>query len=80
MILSMLIDHIVARRSEGLAWLSDIDVRSNHLDALQLREPGTGQWLLDQDLFKSWEEGSIQSIWLHGMRMFGFNISVYRVC
>jgi hypothetical protein len=62
-------------RSEVLAWLSDIDFQSNFHDALQLRETGTGQWIVTHERFNSWKDGQVQTLWLHGMRMF---ISLFR--
>ncbi|OCT48034.1 hypothetical protein CLCR_04007 [Cladophialophora carrionii] len=56
-----------ARRDAALAWLSSMDVRSNYLDALQAREPGTGKWLISHPLFQSLISGELHALWLHGM-------------
>ncbi|KAN0095697.1 hypothetical protein V8E51_016408 [Hyaloscypha variabilis] len=54
-------------RSLVLNWLSNVDFRSNYLDALRKREAGTGQWLIDQELFRSWRDGPVRALWLNGM-------------
>jgi hypothetical protein len=76
--MQQLLIEIVKHRTEVLSWLSNTDFRSNYLDALQLREAGTGQWLIDQELFKSWKYGPVQTLWLHGMRTYLFLFSKQR--
>ncbi|EXJ54732.1 hypothetical protein A1O7_10073 [Cladophialophora yegresii CBS 114405] len=57
----------VARRSAALGWLSSMDIRSNYLDVLRAREPGTGKWLISHPLFQFLINGELQALWLHGM-------------
>jgi hypothetical protein len=64
----MLTSGLERHRSLVLNWLSNVDFRSNYLDALRKREAGTGQWLIDQELFKSWRDGPLRALWLNGMR------------
>jgi hypothetical protein len=68
--MQMLTNGLVRHRSLALDWLSNVDFRSNYQDALRRREAGTGQWLIDQELFKSWRDGPVQALWLHGMRTY----------
>lgn len=74
----MLTNGVVKRRSQVLDWLSNVDFRSNYEDALQVREQGTGQWLIGQELFKSWRDSPLQTLWLHGMRMYFFHHLAFR--
>lgn len=37
-----------------------------HAAACQKREPGTGQWLLNSDAYKTWKTSSSGHLWLHG--------------
>ncbi|KAL8349506.1 hypothetical protein RB598_005066 [Gaeumannomyces tritici] len=47
-------------------WLSPVDPSTNANHASDLHHPGTGAWLLESDVFKEWESGSRQHMWLHG--------------
>ncbi len=68
--MQMLTNGLVRRRSVVLEWISNVDFRSNYQDTLRMREASTGQWLIDQELFKSWRDGPLQTLWLHGMRTY----------
>lgn len=48
------------------AWLSPPDPGSNHELACQLREPGTGTWLLESEQYQKWKTFSSRHLWLHG--------------
>jgi hypothetical protein len=37
-----------------LNWLAPADYGPEHNDLLRRRQPGTGQWLLESDEFKTW--------------------------
>jgi ankyrin repeat protein len=47
-------------------WLAAPDPSVNFQKALKLREPHTGQWLLESDLYREWKENA-SFIWLHGI-------------
>ena len=47
-------------------WIGALDQRTKHDAARQKHEPGTGRWLLDSDLYKTWKSASRGHIWLHG--------------
>lgn len=47
-------------------WLSAPDPSINLDAALRKREPGTGQWLLNDHSYERWRSGESASLWLHG--------------
>jgi hypothetical protein len=47
-------------------WLSAPDPSENFFKGLRLREPNTGLWLLESDLYKSWK-GKPSFVWLYGI-------------
>ncbi|GLB45326.1 hypothetical protein LshimejAT787_2100860 [Lyophyllum shimeji] len=54
-------------RRKIMAWVSPVDVASQHSDVASRRLPGTGQWFLDSDAFKEWERGNGQALWCPGI-------------
>ncbi|CUS10696.1 unnamed protein product, partial [Tuber aestivum] len=48
-------------------WLNVVDPATNFSSALAVREPGTGNWLLEAPDYKNWKGGSGGVFWLHGM-------------
>lgn len=48
-------------------WLSAPDPSTNFNKALELHQPGTGQWLLDSAQYQSWKEKQASFLWLHGI-------------
>ena len=50
------------KKQEVLQWLSRLDFRPKQLDILSRRTPSTGEWLLVEDKFKSWVDGSGSSL------------------
>ncbi|GLB45329.1 hypothetical protein LshimejAT787_2100890 [Lyophyllum shimeji] len=54
-------------RQKTMAWVSPVDVASQHSDVASRRLPGTGQWFLDSDAFKEWERGNGQALWCPGI-------------
>jgi hypothetical protein len=49
------------------AWLKSVDPSTNHNAARKAHEPGTGDWLLSLEKFKSWRDGEGGILWLHGI-------------
>jgi len=45
-------------RSNILAWLSPLDLRSRHQDIQERRVESIGEWLLQTKEFRSWHAGS----------------------
>jgi hypothetical protein len=56
-------------RDAILNWLSPINFFLRQADISQMREKGTGGWLLANPLFKKWESGSGSTLWCSGIRM-----------
>jgi hypothetical protein len=56
-------------RRAFLDWLSPINFFLRQADVSQLRAKGTGGWLLEHLLFKTWENGSGSTLWCRGIRM-----------
>ena len=52
-------------RFEILQWLKAPSSKKNFRDARDKKEPGTGNWLLDDDRFIQWKENG-KLLWLQG--------------
>lgn len=64
-------------RSRIIQWLSTVEPAinwSNHDDARNKHQPGTGQWLIDQPAFKQWKRTTGSVLWLHGKQGCGKTI------
>ncbi|KAH0538021.1 hypothetical protein FGG08_005382 [Glutinoglossum americanum] len=48
-------------------WLSPLNFIQKQSDVLDRRHPGTGQWLLDSDMFRDWLSGAEQTLWCRGI-------------
>lgn len=49
-----------------MSWVGAPDQTPYHAAACQKHEPGTGQWLLESDTYKTWKTSSGAHLWLHG--------------
>ena len=52
------------KKQQVLQWLSCLDFRPKQLDILSRRTPSTGEWLLVEEKFKAWVDGSGSSLLL----------------
>lgn len=52
---------------EILDWLTPIDYGPKQSDYIRRRQMGTGQWLLDTEIFKSWRDTSNQTLFCPGI-------------
>ncbi|KAH7088079.1 ankyrin repeat-containing domain protein [Paraphoma chrysanthemicola] len=59
--------HLQQRRNQVYEWLSSPDPSTNHHKALQQRQDGTGQWLLDSPQFEAWKLEDASRLWLNGI-------------
>lgn len=50
------------------SWLSAPDPSSNYENALEIRLPGTGSWLLNSDELAAWKGQPGTFLWLYGIR------------
>ncbi|KAJ7088352.1 hypothetical protein C8R44DRAFT_751918 [Mycena epipterygia] len=56
-----------AERDQIIEWYSPLNFFLRQADIFNSRQPGTGQWLLEHDLFKEWKSGTDNVIWCRGM-------------
>ncbi|KAH8798596.1 ankyrin repeat protein [Xylogone sp. PMI_703] len=55
-----------AEEQKILNWLSDAKISTNYHKSLQGRTPGTGQWLLNSETYKSWRDHPQGLLWIYG--------------
>ncbi|KAF5855664.1 hypothetical protein ETB97_008825 [Aspergillus alliaceus] len=51
---------------EVIDWLCPVNFWLKQADVLKQRQPGTGDWLLQDSRFLDWETGSRESLWCRG--------------
>ncbi|TLS31007.1 hypothetical protein PpBr36_03495 [Pyricularia pennisetigena] len=56
-----------AHIAELKQWLSPADASTNANRAKELHHPGTGTWLLENQKFKEWQDGSRRQLWLRAL-------------
>ena len=52
------------------AWLSPVNVRTNHNAATNLRHENSGCWFLEGDVFRTWLNHDNSFLWLNAIGMF----------
>ena len=52
-----------------LNWLSPLNFSAKQNDIFGRWHEGTGQWLLDNTVFKTWVNGNSKVLWCPGIRM-----------
>jgi hypothetical protein len=57
-----------------IEWLSPLNSFQRQADIFGTLQPGTGEWLLADPLFKNWEVGSGNILWCRGIRMSGLQL------
>jgi hypothetical protein len=56
-------------RRDLLEWISDVQYGRHHDEIEERREPGTGDWLVQDERFRDWMDSSLSStLWLQGSR------------
>jgi Cdc6-like AAA superfamily ATPase len=61
---------LILKKEEDLKvlnWLTPIDFGPQHSDYLRRRQPGTGQWLLDCDIYQRWVDKPGQKLFCPGI-------------
>ncbi|KAJ7841907.1 ankyrin repeat-containing domain protein [Mycena olivaceomarginata] len=56
-----------AERRRIIEWASPLNFFPRQADILSNRQPGTGEWLLQDGTFKRWEAGEIRALWCRGI-------------
>jgi hypothetical protein len=59
-------DRLVRERLQILQWLAPSDQWQVHAASVKNREPNTGLWFLDGDVFKQWLEEPASLLWIYG--------------
>ncbi|KAJ7080059.1 hypothetical protein C8R44DRAFT_534042, partial [Mycena epipterygia] len=54
-------------RDRIIEWYSPLNFFPRQADIFNSRQPGTGRWLLEHDVFKKWKSGTNNRIWCRGM-------------
>ncbi|KAJ7884804.1 hypothetical protein B0H14DRAFT_3740877 [Mycena olivaceomarginata] len=54
-------------RAKIIVWFSPINFFERQADIFRARQPGTGEWLLVDRLFKRWKSSSGEILWCKGM-------------
>ncbi|KAJ6521467.1 hypothetical protein DFH09DRAFT_939032 [Mycena vulgaris] len=58
---------IAAKRDNIIEWFSPLNFFLRQADIFSARQPGTGEWLLQDELFKTWRSGEGKALWCRGM-------------
>ncbi|KAJ7453131.1 hypothetical protein FB451DRAFT_1565686 [Mycena latifolia] len=59
--------HDSAERDNIIEWFSPLNFFLRQADIFSTRQPGTGEWLLEDKLFRKWKSGAGKILWGHGM-------------
>ncbi|KAJ7877830.1 hypothetical protein B0H13DRAFT_2668241 [Mycena leptocephala] len=54
-------------RDKIIEWASPLNFFPRQADIFSSRQPGTGEWLLQDSLFKRWKAGEIRTLWCRGI-------------
>jgi len=66
---------VVANKVEGqksqdiVNWISTLNFSAKQNDFFGRHQEGTGEWLLKDDTFKNWLDGTERILWCPGLRM-----------
>ncbi|KAJ6521464.1 hypothetical protein DFH09DRAFT_997607 [Mycena vulgaris] len=55
------------KRDKIIEWFSPLNFFLRQADIFSTRQPGTGEWLLRDELFKRWRSGEEKTMWCRGM-------------
>ncbi|KAJ7453166.1 hypothetical protein FB451DRAFT_1565719 [Mycena latifolia] len=59
--------HDSVERDKIIDWFSPLNFFLRQADISSIRQPGTGEWLLQDELFKKWTSDTITAMWWRGM-------------
>ena len=62
--------HTERKDQEILDWFGPLNPTAKQADILSRRQPGTGIWMTEHEVFKEWLEGARNRLWCPGMRMY----------
>ncbi|KAJ7696332.1 ankyrin repeat-containing domain protein [Mycena olivaceomarginata] len=72
-------DRDAGMRDKIIGWYSPLNFFPRQSHILSTRQPGTGQWLLDDTKFRAWKSGTGNILWCHGMPGAGKTVLVSTV-
>ncbi|KAJ7794721.1 ankyrin repeat-containing domain protein [Mycena olivaceomarginata] len=72
-------DRDAGMRDKIIGWYSPLNFFPRQSHILSTRQPGTGQWLLDDTQFRAWKSGTGNILWCHGMPGAGKTVLVSTV-
>ncbi|TGJ82223.1 hypothetical protein E0Z10_g6558 [Xylaria hypoxylon] len=59
--------YLKKKREKLLRWFKTSDPEQNHIVSRESHEPGTGQWIFENESFKRWANDAGGLLWLHGI-------------
>ncbi|KAJ6563734.1 hypothetical protein DFH09DRAFT_479120 [Mycena vulgaris] len=59
--------HDSAERDKIIEWFSPLNFFLRQADIFSTRQPGTGEWLLQDEFFNRWRLGAGRTLWCRGM-------------
>jgi hypothetical protein len=70
--MNVVIQNQSAEDCEYIKWASPLNFFPRQEDVFSNRQPGTGEWLLQDSVFKKWKAGEIRALWCRGIRELHF--------
>ncbi|KAJ7487830.1 ankyrin repeat-containing domain protein [Mycena latifolia] len=58
---------LAMKRAELIEWFSPLNSFPRQAEIFSSRQPGTGEWLLEDSRFKAWKSSPGGTIWCHGI-------------
>ena len=56
------------KQQNVLEWFSPLNFASKQVDTFERHQPGTGEWLFKDEVFKAWLAGDNNALWCSGIR------------
>lgn len=56
-----------AKQAQIFQWLTAPDPSLKYQEALKQRQPNTGRWFVDSEMFQAWKAEPISPLWLYGI-------------
>ncbi|KAJ7453091.1 hypothetical protein FB451DRAFT_1185350 [Mycena latifolia] len=60
-------EHYHEQREQIVEWFSPLNFFLRQADILSTRQSGTGEWFLEEELFRKWKSGAGEILWARGM-------------
>ncbi|KAF7337813.1 Ankyrin repeat domain containing protein [Mycena venus] len=60
-------DHDSSERNKIMEWYSPLNFFQRQADILSTRQPGTGEWFLENELIREWKSGTGKRVWCRGI-------------